>query len=301
MNEIMNILAEEDDASFITISKDPKRKNVVKVLDVTVKPLFDDGDDYVPEPHPNLLRIPFSLLLIAPKGSGKTTTIHNLLVWYHKMFDAIFVFSPTIKIDKKWQMIIDKLKIPKDNLFETLREEEVTNLIEQIKDANAPLSQKKKIRTLFIFDDSPELLPKGKKVSFINKLAMNHRHLFISHIIVSQSFKKLDTVVRLNTTGMILYNTDNTSERMKIVEELAGNLGRKKFEMLWMQAVSEKFGFLYVNYDTRKIYQNFDKEIGDLNQPPEELMFQLKNKGISMGNGGFGKELKENKSEKSDN
>ena len=284
MERILNLLDDEDNDEYIEIEKNDKSKNKVKIDSLKIKVLFDDGDDYIEPPHPHLLRIPFSLLLIAPKGSGKTTTIHNLMVWYNKMFDSIFIFSPTVKIDKKWQMIIDKLKIPKKNVYENLTERKVTNLIERIKKANEPLTQKKKIRTLFIFDDSPELLPKGKKVSFINKLAMNHRHLFISHIIVSQSFKKLDTVVRLNTTGIILYNTDNTAERMKITEELAGNLGRKKFEMLWLDAVKEKFGFMYINYDQRLIYKNFDTVIGDLNQAPQELMFNLKNKGITLDN-----------------
>ena len=293
MNEILEILGEEDDMNFVALGKNPKRKNNKKVDDLKVKPLFDDGDDYVDAPHPNLLRIPFSLLLIAPKGSGKTTTLQNVLMWYDKMFDAVFIFSPTVKLDKKWEQIIKKLKIPDQNLFEKCREEEVSNLIQQIKDANESLSQRKKIRTLLIFDDCVELLPKSKKVSFINRLAMNHRHYFISHIIVSQSFKKLDPVVRLNTTGTILFNCDNIAERRKIFEELAGNIGIRRFEELYMDVVSEKFSFLYLNYDTRKVFRNFDEEIADLAAPPTESAFAIKS-------GGGMKAIKGSKSEKSD-
>ena len=101
------------------------------------------------------------------------------------------------------------------------------------------------------------------------KLAMNHRHFDISHIIISQSYKKLDPVLRSNTTGMILFNTDNTAERMKIIEELAGNIGRKEFEKLWFEATSEKFGFLFLNYDTRLVFKNFDTQIADLSVMPK--------------------------------
>ncbi len=282
MDAIIDLLNEEDE-KFITMEKKPRRKKNVKIDDVTVKPLTNDDDDYIDPPNPNLLRIPFSLLLISPKGSGKTTVLHNIMMFYKGMFDQIFVYSPTINLDKKWEFVVKKLKIPKENRFEKCREGQVSGLIERVKETNESLKQKDKIRTLMIFDDCVENLPKSKKISFINRLAMNHRHYFISHIIVSQSFKRLDPVVRLNTTGIILFNTDNTAERMKIIEELAGNLGRKKFEAIWIDIVSVKFAFCYINYDTRKIHRNFDEVVADLDQPPEELMFALQKKGISTG------------------
>ena len=228
MEAIIDLLNDEDE-QFITMKKKPRRKKNVKIDTVKVEPLTNDDDDYIDPPHPNLLRIAFSLLLISPKGSGKTTVLHNIMMFYKGMFDQIFVYSPTINLDKKWEFVIKKLKIPDENRFEKCKEAQVSGLIERVKEANESLRQKDKIRTLMIFDDCVENLPKSKKISFINRLAMNHRHYFISHIIVSQSFKKLDPVVRLNTTGIILFGNDNTAERMKIIEELAGNIGRKEF------------------------------------------------------------------------
>ena len=142
----------------------------------------------------------------------------------------------------------------------------------QVKDYNNGRDNKEKVKVLFMFDDCAESLKTfGKKQCVLNKLAMNHRHYNISHIMVSQSFKKLDPIIRNNTTGIILFNTDNTAERMKIIEELAGNVGRKKFEMLWYECVKDKYNFMFINYDNRKIYKNFLKIIGNLDQPPEWL------------------------------
>lgn len=53
-------------------------------------------------PHPTLPKHPFTLGFIAPKGSGKTTTLVNFVVFYANFFHNIFVFSPTIKSDDKW-------------------------------------------------------------------------------------------------------------------------------------------------------------------------------------------------------
>jgi ABC-type multidrug transport system ATPase subunit len=44
----------------------------------------------------------FSMGLIAPKGAGKTTMICNLLRFYKGYFHTIYVFSPTVQNDDKW-------------------------------------------------------------------------------------------------------------------------------------------------------------------------------------------------------
>lgn len=274
MDRIFELLEFDEVNNNVVLEKKENRRKK-KVKNPIVAPLFKDSGDYSDPPHPNLLRLPFSLLFVAPKGSGKTTTLQNVLVWYYRYFDMIFIWSPTINIDHKWQLIIDELEIPPEQLFDKYKEKDVNGLMGQIKDYNSGLESKDKIKTLFIFDDTVETLPKNKKISAINKLAMNHRHYNISHIIVSQSFKKLDTVIRMNTTGIILYNTDNSAERYKIVEELCGNLGKAKFEELWMDCVSEKFGFCYINYDTRKIFKNFTEEVGDLDCEPTYLFAKI--------------------------
>ena len=59
-------------------------------------------------PDPNCFPLPtheFSMGLIAPKGSGKTTLLVNLLEFYKGYFHSIFIFSPTIKNDEKWDYV----------------------------------------------------------------------------------------------------------------------------------------------------------------------------------------------------
>lgn len=66
-----------------------------------------------PPPDPVLPRHEFTLGVIAPKGSGKTTTIINLLRIYKGYFNTIIVFSPTVESDEKWDYIKkQKLTVP---------------------------------------------------------------------------------------------------------------------------------------------------------------------------------------------
>lgn len=56
-----------------------------------------------PAPHECLPDHEFTMGLIAPKGSGKTTLLCNLLRFYKKYFHSIYIFSPTVKNDDKWE------------------------------------------------------------------------------------------------------------------------------------------------------------------------------------------------------
>lgn len=263
MDRIFNILSQNDNNILLEEKGDERKDKKVKNLKVI--PLYEDDDDYCEGPHPILLDLPFSLLEIAPKGCGKTVLLQNLLKWYYTYFDNIFIWSPTINMDVKWRKLIEDLDIPEENLFTNYNENEIVMIMEKIKDFNSGKEcNNDKIRVLFIFDDIIEQLPKGKKVSSLNKLAMNHRHYNISHIIISQKYNKVDTVIRNNSTGFILFNTDNMHERKTIIDELCGNIGHKKFENLYQECVSEKYSFMFVNSSKRKIYKNFEKEVGDL-------------------------------------
>lgn len=65
------------------------------------------GMEHPPVPAPD--RLPphaFSMMITAPKGSGKTTLLCNLLNKFYKgYFHDIFIMSPTVLNDEKWEVI----------------------------------------------------------------------------------------------------------------------------------------------------------------------------------------------------
>lgn len=75
-------------------------------MKLTVEPIKVPKGCLHPPPKNDILPThEFSLGLIAPKGSGKTTVLVNLLMFYKKYFHSILVFSPTVASDEKWDFI----------------------------------------------------------------------------------------------------------------------------------------------------------------------------------------------------
>lgn len=77
---------------------------MMKTLQIKPVPV-PPGCDHPKSPHMCLPKHEFSMGLIAPKGSGKTTLIINLLQFYKGYFHTIVVFSPTIRNDEKWKYV----------------------------------------------------------------------------------------------------------------------------------------------------------------------------------------------------
>ena len=77
----------------------PPKKLTVKEVPVSL------DAQHPPSPHNVLPYHEFSMGLIAPKGSGKTTLLINLLAYYAKYFHKIYIFSPTVRNDEKWDWV----------------------------------------------------------------------------------------------------------------------------------------------------------------------------------------------------
>lgn len=78
-----------------------RKQGQCKILPVPVP----DDCEHPPPPFPELPRHEFTMGLIAPKGSGKTTTMINLLRLYKGYFHRIIIYSPSIACDEKWNWV----------------------------------------------------------------------------------------------------------------------------------------------------------------------------------------------------
>lgn len=249
----------------ITIEETKEEKPILnKITDTKIKPLVKVEDCYIPPPHENLLAPPFSLLMNGKPGSGKSTTLLNLLNFYKGYFDNIFIWSPTIYLDESWKIAIKDKMIPglkKENIFRSFKETELKNIMKQIKRVNKQKKQMDKVRTLFIFDDIINELPR-KTITSFNKLLFNHRHYMISHITLSQKYKSFPPKMRTSAFGLCLYPSDNNLERNAIIDECSGKLGKKLFEKIYDMATENKYSFLYLKpFETdinKKYFVNFD-------------------------------------------
>ena len=240
--------------------------------DLTLK-AFDNQLQPSRQLHPDLLQPPFTLMMVGPKGSSKTTTILRLIYGnnkkknctncYHKFyrhyFDKIYVFSPTWSNDAKTA----RCKIPDDQIYEDV--EDYEEIIQEILDG-----QEEDIREdgkdeadsiLLIFSDLAGTKFYSNKKGILNKVAFNHRHYKVSVILDSQSLRQISAPFRNNLSGVMFFaSISNRLEIKKILEEFIGQYNEKQARQILKYAFDGSlFNFLYLNFQKRTLFKNFNR------------------------------------------
>lgn len=79
-----------------------------KLNDLSIKNIGPvNGPKHPPVFNKILPQHEFSMLVVAPKGSGKTNFICNLIIKHYKeYFHKILVCSPSVHNDEKWDVVL---------------------------------------------------------------------------------------------------------------------------------------------------------------------------------------------------
>jgi hypothetical protein len=196
-----------------------------------------------------------SCVFVAPSGSGKTTTMLNLLLrrrygvntWY----DVVHVFSPTVYDDPSWAILDSyrptKIKCNDGKKRMTARINLHNGLdldvLAQIMDGASGVT-----RTLIILDDcAPDL----KKDTTLEKLFFTGRHTGMFCWLSSQLYRKIPRGLRVNSPYLFLFKNINSNELDTIADEIAVE-EVKDFKRTYRDATREPYSFLTV--DTRKSF-----------------------------------------------
>ena len=204
----------------------------------------------------HLISHPFTMCIHAPSRSGKSVVLSNFLYNegfnFKKRFGKIIFISPTILIDKTLEYAREDdevVKIYEDDLLENLDNVLTTILAQQKKDHEKEESKS----LLLILDDCLAYL-KNKSLSY---LATKNRHYNISMILTTQYYKKLDPVIRANSTHWLLFKTHTEKEHSTIIEEFNSF---PEFEKFYNQAIAEPYSFLFGDMLKMKLYKRFEGE-----------------------------------------
>lgn len=197
-------------------------------------------------------KIPFLIYLSGARGSGKSTTLIELLLtpdlYLHK-FDKIFVFSPSLD-DVNDGSLFDLLNLPKSQVFSKFTEKKLEAIIKHKK--KHPDKQ-----YLIIFDDvigDKEF----KNSDLMRTIAINGRHMNISAIVTSQKSTMGSTVIRTNADMTILYRPRSMNEIECLFKDSCINgISRKQFVRLIMNATDEKYSFLAINYTNNTCWRRY--------------------------------------------
>jgi hypothetical protein len=194
----------------------------------------------------------FFMAIVGGPGSGKSNTWLNLISrrkkFYHRQFDKVFIFSPSLHTIKA------KLKLPEENLidgFDQARLQEIINE-QQHSDDN----------TLIILDDVVSQLKDG--ISELQKFVYNRRHIGagLSIIIVTQKYTKIPLELRVALSDILMFNKGR--KELEYLADEYVNLDKKTFAKLVNYVFDAKHAFLYMKVDEPehdKYHKKFDKII----------------------------------------
>lgn len=241
--------------------------------------------------EPSLVPKPsFLMYLCASRGSGKSTTLLNLLLNKDLLagkFNQIYYISPTSALDNKIEVLkttpgickvnkalINKLKqkgkiqildsgvqereistsIPESNFIEEVNVNLLKELITEQKQIISTYGKDIADSILLIFDDCASET-KFWKSQQVQLACFNSRHFKISIIITSQNYKSLPKALRLNMSQVVLFSTSNEVEIKAIYDENSSSLGFKEWLKIYREITDKPFNCLVINYQNKKEYR----------------------------------------------
>lgn len=197
-----------------------------------------------------------SVIISAPRFSGKTYLTKMLLKELVKEYDAIFIFrgSP----DKSFESL-DKYK---NVIIEDYEEEKLENLIENIKTS---LENGIENNILVVLDDCLEHFG-NKKKSILTKLPVLGRHLKISFMYLLQKYNSCNPTIRNNCLTKIFFRPINNKEMKLICEEqeFVGCDSDKLNDIILNHTGQYKYIVMNDKQDGRALYEGKDLDIKEI-------------------------------------
>ena len=257
--EDIEITKNNDDMEFV-LKED--KKGVLKVNKFNIEIKRDAKNDSIEAPSPFFPKIPFSMYIVGQVKAGKSTLLSNILPLYMDAFDKVFFISPTHNLCPEAINLLDTY--PEIESYGNI--EAVDVIVKKMTSVNKGKSPNKKLKALLIMDDMIADIKKyGRRDSnFIKKLALNRRHIGISMIILSQVFRECPNAIRSNQSSFAVFRLENQLERKKVIEELSGFLGVKKFEKLFVDATTDPYSFLSINFDASEKKYQYSKNFNEI-------------------------------------
>lgn len=175
---------------------------------------------------------------------------------YAGCFEAVYLWSPSVRLDPAYDVIKSyverKLKPQEEWLFEHFDPADLQRVIDEqagIIKIMKEDGRKKRYACAVILDDfadSPEVTRNSK---LLWSLAARGRHMHISLFCLTQRWRALAPILRLNCSFVTLSRINNTKDADAIAEEL-GNLagGKQEFLAAYHEALDHgRYSFLLVD------------------------------------------------------
>lgn len=222
----------------------------------------------------NIIRdIPFFVSLAAPRRSGKSYLIRELLkAEFLKRFDHIFIFSPSLHLNNDYDefekyehvhLISNVTATEIDNIFNKMvevKEQCRTRDIEIAKGFDVP--EFKCPETLVILDDCID----SNVISFkggVDKIAERGRHCNLSCIVSSQRLSAISRSIRINSDIFLIFIPYQARELEQFIEQFIFRDQRKAIHHCMRQIFSVPYKFLFIDNTEKNLQDKLKTSIAD--------------------------------------
>lgn len=200
-------------------------------------------------PHHKMIpKPPFTMLIIAPIGQGKSSIIYTMMnKWYGKYFDELIIYNGTKDSNDAWLNLPAKEVV----LLNEWDEKDFFDYIKALEDAQLKRINEGKptLNIGIIFDDmiTDHIFSRGRSTA-LDQFIVKIRHIPASLIMSTQSYKLVSTTARRNMTHIAILPV-NQDEIEKIAEEHSGLMRRDDFVKMYKQIVTKKErNYLVIDY-----------------------------------------------------
>ena len=197
---------------------------------------------------------------LAPSGQGKTTTLISLLLGpYSRVYDAVYVFCPSVALDSAWDPVRDYAKGRKDSLFspewdEGALWEKLNAQRDKIVEVKKAKSKKPLPQILVIIDDfadRPDIMHHAANV--LTSCFIRGRHFGWSTWLSSQKPAAVSLAARVNFRFMCVWRRRNQKEILALMEEWSALYPLQILAEMYEAAISdEDHSFWYINLVAKK-------------------------------------------------
>ena len=212
-----------------------------------------------------LPNIPFLNYCIGAVKSGKSLFMANMFFNpnfpYKDTFDIKILISNTAYNDKIMKPILEQF----DFVFTDYSESLIDEIITMVEDDE---SESKYLLVLEDIIGNVNVKRAGGSVDALTGLTTRYRHIGnekqegkLSIFIISQYFKYLNSIQRLNASAYFLMGNSPEAELKKMSEELSVFGGsEKEFISIYKNCKQEPFDFCFLNIQDMSARRNFDEK-----------------------------------------
>ena len=167
-------------------------------------------------------RLPLRDIILGPSEAGKGILISNMILDIYKdCFDRIYLFSPSIEVDKTWKPVkeyIEKsLKINPDkekiyfDHYDAEALEKIISTQHKIAEHMKQHNFSNIYQILIVIDDFADDPVFSRHSKLLHALFTRGRHSMISTIVSTQKYRAISNIIRVNATKLFknLSNPDS--------------------------------------------------------------------------------------------